>query len=234
MENQIHSSDIKLLRNFSVLYVEDDLIVGSHTVSLLNHFFRKVFYCETAEKALELLDRETVHLIITDIELPGMSGLKLCEIIRKQNPQIPIFITSMYNHKEMLREAVKLNLVDYIIKPISISSIIEALYESLRRMEENGDLKIQLSSDTSYCPLLGKLESAGNEIPLTNVEITLLNHLIRHRNKIVDRTEIEYLVDPDEPMSEPAYKNMIYRLRKKIGKENIVSVSGVGIKLISM
>lgn len=232
MENQIHSTDIKLLKNLNVLYVEDDPIVGSHTVSLLNYFFQKVLYCDTAEEALELLNRETVHMIITDIELPGMSGLKLCEIIRKHDRKIPIFITSMHNHKEMLMGAVKLNLVDYLIKPISISSITEALSESLRRMEENGGLKIQLNSATSYWSLLGKLESDGNEIPLTHSEITLLNLLIRHKNQLVDRAEIEYLIAPDEPMSEPAYKNMIYRLRKKIGKETIVSVSGVGIKLV--
>jgi hypothetical protein len=52
-----------------------------------------------------------------------------------------------------------------------------------------------------------------------------------NKNKIVNKTTIEHILNPDEPMSEAAYKNLIYRLRKKIGKENIVSVSGVGIKL---
>lgn len=234
MDNQILSTDIKLLRDLNVLYVEDDPIVRSHTLSLLEHFFRKVFYCDNAEEALEIFTAqcETVQLIITDIELPGMNGLELCEKIRQTDRQIPIFITSMYDHKEMLMEAVKLNLIDYLIKPVSIPSITRTLQESLQRMFENGLFTVKIGSDIQYFPLLGQIEIAGNKITLTQSEITFLNLLLKHKNTVVDRNEIEYLLSPDEPMSDPAYKNLIYRLRKKIGKEHIVSVSGIGIKLI--
>lgn len=232
MENQLVSTDIKLLKNLNVLYVEDDPVVGSHTSSLLKHFFRNVFHCGNAEDALELLNHKTVHMIITDIELPGMSGLKLCEIIRKRDRQIPIFITSMHDHKEMLQEAVKLNLVDYLIKPVSISSITNALRESLERLSESGRFMIEISSDVRYFPLLGQIETSGNHIPLTQSEITLLNLLLNHKNQVIDRVSIEHQLSADEPMSDAAYKNLIYRLRKKIGKEHIISISGVGIKLI--
>ena len=231
MEDQKQSTDIKLLKNLSVLYVEDDPIVSSQTVKILEYFFHKVFYFNNAEEALELLKHEEIHLMITDIELPSISGLELCEIIRRDNQQLPIFITSMYNHKDMLITAIKLNLVDYLIKPVSISSITKTLHESLHRMYESGKFTVDISRDTRYFPMQGKLETAGNYIPLTQSEITLLNLLLQHKNQLFDRTVIEYHLSADEPMSDAAYKNLLYRLRKKIGKDVIVSVSGMGIKL---
>lgn len=223
--------DIKVLKNLNVLYVEDDSVVGAQTASLLEHYFHKVFYCDTAEEALELFYRESIQLIVTDIELPGMNGLMFCEKIRATDRHIPIFITSMYSEKAQLKEAIKLNLVDYLIKPVSISAISETLKESISRMSESGIFTVNINKDTRYYPLSGQLEKAGATISLTHSEMTLLALLLEQKNKLVDRTLIEYTLSVDEPMSDASYKNLIYRLRKKIGKENIVTLSGVGIML---
>lgn len=232
MEHQKQNVNIKLLKNLNVLYIEDDPIVASQTTKILEHFFHKVFYFNNAEEALELLKHEEMHLLITDIDLPGISGLKLCEIIRRNNRMMPIFVTTMHDQKEILKEAIKLNLVDYLIKPVSISSITKTIHESVSRMCESGSVTVDISKDTRYFPMLGQVETAGNYIPLTQSEITLLNLLLQHKNQLLNRTVIEYHLSADEPMSDAAYKNLLYRLRKKIGKENIVSLSGMGIKLI--
>ena len=223
--------NFKYLRNLNVLYVEDDPLVASQTVSLLEHFFHTVFHADNAEKALRVLKSEQIHLLITDIELPGMSGLKLCEEVRKTNRKLPIFITTVHDDREKLQQAVKLNLVDYLIKPISIPSIQQTLAETLKRVEESGMLIIQLNRETYFYPLRGVLEISGTTIPLTKKEITLLELLLKHSNQVVTRETIEQLVYPDEPLSDSGYKNLIYRLRKKIGKESISTLSGVGIKL---
>jgi len=130
--------DTNILKSMNVLYVEDDPLVARQTSSLLKHFFSSVMYFNNAEEALASLSSTLVHLIITDIELPGMSGLQLCQEVRKENTQVPIFITTVHDDKEKLQEAVKLNLVDYLIKPVSISSIQDTLTESLKRISENG------------------------------------------------------------------------------------------------
>jgi DNA-binding response OmpR family regulator len=80
--------------------------------------------------------------------------------------------------------------------------------------------------------LVGEIKVNGETILLNKFEIELLDLLLVNKNKIVNKTTIEHILNPDEPMSEAAYKNLIYRLRKKIGKENIISVSGLGIKLV--
>ena len=222
-----------LLKNMNVLYVEDDSFVGIQTLKLLKHFFHTVIFCDNAEEALEQFSSKLIHLIITDIELPGMNGLQLCEEIRKVNQQIPIFITTIHDDKEKLQQAVKLNLVDYLIKPVSIPSIKKTLLESLTRITQSNMLMIQINPEIDYNPLLGQIEVSGINapVPLSQKEIKLLNLLLRHENKIVTRVNIEHDLYSDNPLSDSSYKSLVFRLRKKIGKDTITSLSGVGIKL---
>lgn len=223
--------DSKLLKNLDVLYVEDDAVVASQTVSLLESFLNAVYYYDNAEEALEFLKSNTVHMIVTDIELPGMSGLELCKEIRKSDRKLPIFITTVHRDTEKLIEAISLNLVDYLIKPVSVSSMKDILLKTLRRLEENGSLIVKINNDTEYFPLYGEVEVLGECISLTKKETALLDLLLLYKGQIVSHETIEHEIYYDDPISEAAYKSFIYRLRKKIGKKAIVSVSGVGLKL---
>lgn len=225
--------DSNILKSMSVLYVEDDPLVAKQTSDLLKHFFQSVVCFDNAEEALNSFSTTLIHLVITDIELPGMSGLQLCQEIRKTNKQIPMFITTVHDDKNKLQEAIKLNLIDYLIKPVSISSIQSTLIESLQRIIENGLLSILINDMTSYNPLQGQIEITGKAvpIPLTHKEIILLNLLLQNKNKTVPRESIERLISPGNTISDSGYKSLIFRLRKKVGKESISSLSGVGIKL---
>jgi DNA-binding response OmpR family regulator len=227
----VPKTDLKILKDMNILYIEDDSMVALQTVALLRHFFDTVLYSSNAEDALEIYKSNNIHLLITDIELPGMSGLALCDIIRKEDKKTPIFITTMHDDKENLQKAVKLNLVDYLIKPISISAIKKTLTESLERLNENNVLTVRINKDTYYYPFRGEIEVSKKSVPLAQKEIELLDLLLKHKNQIVARETIEYTLHPDEPLSDSAYKNIIFRLRKKIGKDSITSTSGVGILL---
>lgn len=215
-----------------MLYIEDDTVLASQTVSLLEHFFANVFYAENAEDGLTIFTSRQIHIIITDIELPRMSGLELCEIVRETNLNIPIFITTMHDDKEKLKQAIKLNLVDYLIKPVSVTSIKKTLMESLKKLLESSTLSVKLNNNISYFPLRWELQVLNEPIILTQKEANLLDLLLKHKNQVVSRETIEHFLYPDEPLSESGYKSLIYRLRKKIGKDSIVSLSGIGIKLL--
>lgn len=225
--------EFSFLKNMNVLYVEDDDSLAMQTVKLLEYFFHTVTYCDNAEAALDLFTSKLFHLVITDIGLPGINGLQLCEEIRKIDQQIPIFITTIYDDKEKLLQAVKLNLVDYLIKPVSITSIQKTLLEALRRITTSTTLMIFINPGRTYNPLLGQIEVSGDPmpIPLSQKEIKLLNLLLQHKNKILPRETIEDVLYSDAPLTDSSYKSLIFRLRKKIGKDSITSLSGAGIKL---
>ncbi|PHR58544.1 MAG: DNA-binding response regulator [Arcobacter sp.] len=221
------------LKSMNVLYIEDDPIVSSQTIKLLKFFFKDVYHCDNAEIALDLFEQELIHLIISDIELPKMNGLTFCKKIRETNQQIPIFITTIHDGKDKLLEAVKLNLTDYLIKPVSITSLQKTLIVSYQKALQNGALMVSISDTVFYNLLCGQVERKDQRIPipLAKIEIKLLNLLLEHKNQIVTRETIERVISPDKNLSDPSYKSLIFRLRKKIGKDAIISLSGVGIKL---
>lgn len=221
------------LKNMNVLYVEDDSLVATQTIKLLKYFFNTVYHYDNAEKALDVFSKKLLHLVITDIELPGMNGLEFCKKIRETNQQIPIFITTVHDEKENLLKAIKLNLMDYLIKPVSITSIQKTLLKSCQKAFQNGALRVKISEDIFYNIPYWQIEVRGQSIPvhLAKTEIKLLNLLLQNKNQIVSRETIEQVLFPDNNLSDASYKSLIFRLRKKVGKDSIVSLSGVGIKL---
>ena len=94
-------------------------------------------------------------------------------------------------------------------------------------------ISIPINNYIHYSPLRGYIEVTGKSIPipLTQKEISLLNLLLQNKNQTVPRETIEQLISPDKTLSDSAYKSLVFRLRKKIGKETLSSLSGVGIKL---
>ncbi|MFA6825013.1 MAG: response regulator [Sphaerochaetaceae bacterium] len=77
--------------------------------------------------AINLLQHKTYDAVITDIKMPGMDGLELCKYLYLNNPKIPIIIVSGYDEFEYARKAVKLNVFDYLLKPLRDNELSAAL-----------------------------------------------------------------------------------------------------------
>ena len=223
--------NLNYLKNMNVLYVEDDENIADTTLAVLEKFFHKIYHRDKAEDGLEVIENEVVHLLITDIELPGMSGLTLCEEIRKTDQNLPIFITTMHDDYDTLKKAIKLNLVDFLVKPISISAIINAVTESLNKIDYNNDFMTKIGDNIDFYPSSGELIVSDKKVNLTKYELKLLTFLAKHQNHLITKNMIEDVLDHEEPMTDAACKNLVYRLRKKIGKDSLHTVVGVGIKL---
>jgi DNA-binding LytR/AlgR family response regulator len=89
--------------------------------------------CSSAFEAYNLLLSEPVDLLLLDVEMPGMSGLELTKNLTNKRPVI-IFITSK---KEYASDAFDLNVVDYIIKPVSGSRLIQAIDKAREILDSN-------------------------------------------------------------------------------------------------
>src|SRR3977135_2894833 len=98
--------------------------------------------CSDAMEAYNLLQREHVDLLLLDIEMPGMTGLELTKNLVNKRPVI-IFITSK---KEYAADAFDLNVVDYIIKPVTSSRFIQAI-DKAREMLESSREEVKLKED---------------------------------------------------------------------------------------
>jgi len=90
---------------------------------------------ESAEKAIESLEAETVEIAIVDLGLPAMSGLELCQYLRQHNPSIQIIILTGYGDLDAAKQAIRLDVVDFLTKPCDHNELEIALDRALRRSQ---------------------------------------------------------------------------------------------------
>ena len=90
-----------------------------------------------------MIIKEKPDILITDIRMPFMDGLELCKLVKKELPNIKILILSGYDEFDYAKEAIRLGVTEYLLKPISSGKLLEALNgvsESIRREKEDKDL----------------------------------------------------------------------------------------------
>ena len=108
-----------------------------------------VLTCGDGTRALEILKNQKVSLLVTDMKMPGMSGLGLLQEVRKSAPELPVIIMTAYGTVESAVQAMKEGAADYILKPIKMDEM-ELLIEktlAVSRLEyENREMKLELKS----------------------------------------------------------------------------------------
>lgn len=118
-----------------ILLVDDERMIRkaiANSIDWQTHGIRIVADVANGEEALLVMEKELVDIVITDIRMPVMDGLKLAEAIRANYPKTRIIILSGYDDFEYARTAIKQGVQDYLLKPVSE----EELIPSIRRLEK--------------------------------------------------------------------------------------------------
>jgi YesN/AraC family two-component response regulator len=220
------------LKNLNLLYAEDDKIIAEQYINIFNQFFKKVYHAPNGFEALKIYDANLIHIVIADIKMPIMSGLELIAELRNKGDEVPALITSSYNEKEYLHQAIKLRLVDYLVKPATYTTIKETLKRCLDELEKKEVFSTIITQECTYSKLTKKLTCKDEEYLLQNKESLLLELFLKHRKQLLKKETIEYEVYSDSVLSEGGLKNLILKLRKKIGHDKIVTIKNSGYILL--
>jgi DNA-binding response OmpR family regulator len=224
----------KILKNLNILYIEDEKNIRLNIKKTLELFCENVFDAENILDAKNILTTNRIDIIISDINLPDMSGIDFVKEIRLSDKTIPIVLLSAYTDKEFLLEATKLKLVDYLTKPIDFKNLNNALQKCVEEILYNSRYIITFKNNIQYNVSHHCLidDTKKEEIHLTSKELDLLNFLIKNNNRVCSSDELKSAIWDDYlEATDSALKNLLNKLRKKIGKESIVNISGVGYKL---
>ena len=224
----------KILKNLNILYIEDEKNIRLNIKKTLELFCENVFDAENILNAKEILTKQRIDIIISDINLPDMSGIDFVKEIRIRDKTIPIILLSAYTEKEFLLEATKLKLVDYLTKPINFKDLNNALQKCVEEILDNSRYIITFKNNIQYNVSHNCLidNNEKEEIRLTNKELDLLNFLIKNNNRVCSAEELKSTIWDDYlEATDSALKNLLNKVRKKIGKESIINISGVGYKL---
>lgn len=232
LQKNLHYTDV--LKNLNILYIEDEEKIKENVKKTLLLFCENVFDAESIESAKSKLKDNRIDIIISDINLPDFCGLEFIKELRVFDKTIPIIVLSAYTDKKYLLEATKLKLTDYLTKPIDFKSLQIALYRCVDEILDNSRYVISFKNGFHFNILYKKLINPTNneEFPLTAKELTLLDLLIKNSHRVLSIEELKLTLWEDEyEGTDSALKNILNKLRKKIGKESITNISGIGYRL---
>ncbi|MCK9257932.1 MAG: response regulator [Sulfurospirillaceae bacterium] len=124
--------DLNSLKDFTLLYVEDEPIVREQTCLILKDFVKDVVVANDGEEGLKIAKEEEIDLIITDIMMPNLDGISMVKTLRKEHKIFtPVIIVTAFTETEYLLEAIRLQVEGFITKPINIKDLINTIYSTL-------------------------------------------------------------------------------------------------------
>jgi DNA-binding response OmpR family regulator len=220
-----------MLKNFTILYVDDEDMVRKNAVEFLGRVSSKVYEAKDGKDAIGMWKKHKADIIITDINMPKLNGIDMASYIRANDKDVQIIVATAHSDTDYLLKAVELQLVKYIIKPITKDKLINALEKSMQLIEDKSKFNLSLSPTTQYNAFEKIIYDGEKEIKLTKNETLFLDLLAHHHTRVVRYEEIENAIWAYEGMSQDAIRSLVRGLRKKVPDGVIENISGVGYRL---
>lgn len=220
---------------FNVLVVEDDKNLKKLMVTYLKRNNYTVFEANNGIHALDIIDKQYIDLVISDVMMPEMDGFELLNELRTSNYEIPIMLITAKGDISDKKQGFILGADDYMVKPVDMEEMILRVSVLLKRVKSANKRKIVIGDlIIDYDQL--SVTKHGKVYNLAQKEFYLLYKLISTPNTIFSRQELIEEIWGLESDSE--YRTVdvhIKRLREKLSDLNefeIVTVRGAGYKVI--
>ena len=217
-----------------ILLVEDnETIVMGLKYSLEQENFQ-VISALNVEKAKNVLDQETIDLILLDVTLPDGNGFELCKYI-KQKLDIPVIFLTAQDEETSVVIGLDLGADDYVVKPFRTRELISRINSVLRRYDKS----VEMSNIIQYKNIKIDTNSAkvykdNQEIIFTSLEYRILLMLFSNQNKLITREELlDKIWDiAGNFVNDNTLTVYIKRIREKLGDESIIkTVRGLGYRI---
>ncbi|HDX9580407.1 MULTISPECIES: response regulator transcription factor [Bacillus cereus group] len=199
-----------------ILVVEDELDLQEAIAEGLRIEGYAVDTCSNGKDAYELAYVENYDLIILDLNLPKMDGLKVLEKLREENKELKVLILSARSSVNDKVKGLDIGANDYLTKPFAFAELEARIRNLLRRkfVQENsllscGNINIDLSKRTAFVD--------EKELILTKKEFALLEYFLLNQERVVSQEElIEHIWDGNADSFSGAIRVHIATLRKKM------------------
>ena len=218
---------LDVLSNKKVLCLEDEEAILRNICASLELFFAEVKGVTDGFDALELAMSGAYDALVLDISVPNIDGLEIAKKVRAINQKIPIVILSSHVEQEYLWRAVELKITRYLAKPYDKKSFVKALEDVAFELVGRTPT-IRLNDELEYDFGKKSLYVNGEISHLSKSESKLLEYFLNNKNQTITYEQIfDYIWDYEQPTKE-AIKTIVKELRRKLGKDVIKNLYGVG------
>ena len=213
-----------------ILLVEDDAMISESICASLKDASYAVDSVDNGQIVETAVRSQNYDIVLLDLGLPGKDGLMVLKLLRQSHPHLPVIILTARDDINSRLSGLDGGADDYMIKPFDMSELLARMRVALRRRSNqatsqlhNGPIVLDLSNYQV------SIDGIDQSILLSNKEFSILQALMLHPGQIYSRSELEDKVYGwGEEVESNAIDFLIHALRKKIGKEHIKNIRGVG------
>lgn len=217
-----------------VLIADDDadLIEGLRWYLEAEGF--EILAAQDGESCIEIFRKNKPELVILDIMMPKMDGIKVCEIISNESDSMIMMLSARDTEIDKVR-ALKLGADDYVTKPFHISELVARIHALLRRRNRSKERRSTYHYGNLDLYIDEHRVTINNEdVDLTSMEFELLAAFMKHPQLVLTRDHIIEAIWGDDFYGETRLvDNLVYRLREKLSSAGcddfpIATIRGVG------
>jgi Response regulators consisting of a CheY-like receiver domain and a winged-helix DNA-binding domain len=218
-----------------ILVIDDELQITRVLRAALTAQGFDVRTANDPEEGLRLFKDWPSDLVITDLMMPGLSGVDVCRAIRAQSAT-PVLVLSVREHERSKVEALDAGADDYVTKPFSIQELLARVRAHLRRAPERTASALE-AGDFVIDQDAHSVMVQGKQIHLTPKEFDLLLHLARNAGKVMTHRALLTTVWGAQSVHQPEYLRVfVGQLRKKLesetGRQYIQTEPWVGYRFV--
>jgi len=221
-----------------VLLIEDDADIAEAIGYQLEKSGLHVRVARTGEEGLEAV-RRGVDIVLLDLNLPGMDGLEVCRMIRRQQTtaHVPIIIVSARADEVDRVLGLEMGADDYVVKPFSLKELAARVKVALRRASGGGGEAPQGYRDDNWEIEFDAyvVRYRGGEIRLTHKEFELFRYMVERAGRVLTRERLlERVWGWDADIDVRSIDAHMRRLRLKLGpaRHHVETVVGLGYRFV--
>jgi DNA-binding response OmpR family regulator len=214
-----------------ILLLEDETMLNEAITEFLEAHNHEVVPFFEGNAALEQVEKERFDLLILDINVPNIDGLKFLETLQNAKIQTPaIFISAMRGMEEIAR-AYELGCYDYLKKPFHLPELLLHIKKIDQLLGIRDKQHIRLSARYSFDKAGERLLFDNAPVALTRRQMQIIRLLAIHQGSVVDFEMLRHYVWDDAIIDNAVMRAEVSRLKKSLKEDFIVNIRGVGYRI---
>ena len=216
-----------------MLVVEDEARLATALQRGLHSEGFAVDIAASGPAGLEAARHGEYDAMILDVMLPGLSGYRVVRALRAEGHWLPVLMLSAKDGEHDQADGLDCGADDYLTKPFSYVVLLARLRALLRRGAAPRPAVLNVGG-LSLDPARRRVTLEGADVALTTREYGLLQYLMRRAGDVVSKTELlDHVWDANEETAPNAVEVYVGYLRRKLGRERLETVRGVGYRLVA-
>lgn len=212
----------------NLLLVEDEARVADFIQRGLRAEGYSVTVARDGETAVGLLDAHAFDIVVLDLMLPGISGQAVCQRMRSVNDTTPVLMLTALDAVDDRVAGLRLGADDYLVKPFDLGELAARL-RAISRRRGGRAAPLLCHGDLVFDPASRSVSIGDELIPLPAKALAILEALLERPGMPLSRERLEQILYGwDEGVESNAVEVHIHHLRKKLGKDRIRTIRGLG------